>query len=89
MSRNGSTRVFAERLRQYREQRGLSRRDLADRLDVTAATVSNWELGRGFPMIRLREPLCVILGVSAKKLHLPPYNARDDDGKDDDTGAGD
>lgn len=79
MSRNGCTRVFAERLRYYREQRGWSRQDLATRMKVKAATVGNWELKKGFPEIRSRALLCTTLGVSAEDLHLPPYNAHDCD----------
>ncbi|HEX6540334.1 MAG TPA: helix-turn-helix transcriptional regulator [Ktedonobacterales bacterium] len=76
-SRNGSARVFAERLLQFRTRKGWSRRELAARMGVTDAAVGYWERGDGFPTIGLRPVLCKVLGVTAKDLHLPPYNADD------------
>jgi transcriptional regulator with XRE-family HTH domain len=71
---NGSTREFAGRLRQRREELNWTRQILADRMQVTVATVGNWERGIGFPEISSRERLCALLGKSAKELRLPPYN---------------
>jgi transcriptional regulator with XRE-family HTH domain len=42
---------FSERLRQLRRERGLTQRQLADRLNVTYQAVSKWENGRAAPDI--------------------------------------
>ncbi|WP_195228377.1 helix-turn-helix domain-containing protein [Lactococcus lactis] len=41
--------VFAERLTELREKRGLSKQALADLLEINRVTYSNWELGKARP----------------------------------------
>lgn len=72
--KNGDTTRFAQRLREYREQKHWSRQELATHIGVTPATVGNWENGRGFTKIGKRLQLCTLLGVTAKDLYLPPYD---------------
>lgn len=62
------TDTFSGRLRQLRAQRGLSRRDLAMRLGVSAITVWQWEAGRTLPRPANRKNLCRALGVAPKEL---------------------
>ena len=44
---------FAERLAAARQERGLTQRQLADRLGVTAQAVSKWETGGSLPDLEL------------------------------------
>lgn len=76
--RNGSTREFARRLRKRIKELHSNRRSLAIQMNVSVATVRNWENGKHFPAIHLRAKLCDELGMSAEELHLPPFNDKDE-----------
>ena len=64
---------------EMRKERGLTQRELAQKLSISDRTVSKWECGNGFPEISLMLPLCEILGVSVnellsgKRLHSDEY----------------
>lgn len=59
---------IGQRLATVREMRGLTQKDVADRFNISKATVSAWETGRGDPGIyRLRE-LAKLYGVSAESI---------------------
>ena len=51
-----------------RKEKGLTQRQLADRLMISDKTVSKWECGNGLPEVALMLPLCEILGVSVNEL---------------------
>lgn len=55
-------------IRALREKKGLTQKQLADRLSVSDKTVSKWETRRGLPDITLLEPLAAALGVSVAEL---------------------
>lgn len=55
-------------IRQLREKKGITQKDLADILCVSDKTISKWETGRGLPDISLLEPLAASLGVSLTEL---------------------
>ena len=57
--------AFVARLR---KEQGMTQKDLADRLHVTDKAVSKWETGKGFPDVKLLEPLAQVLGVSLVEL---------------------
>ena len=59
---------FAAFITQLRKERGLTQKELADRLNVTDKAVSKWETGKGFPDLKLLEPLARELGVSLVEL---------------------
>ena len=59
---------FGAFVAQLRKERGLTQRELADRLHVTDKAVSKWETGKGFPDLKLLEPLAQELGVSLVEL---------------------
>ncbi|HEX5548998.1 MAG TPA: helix-turn-helix domain-containing protein [Ktedonobacterales bacterium] len=75
--RNGSTCEFARRLAERLKELNWNRRVLAEKMDVSVATVGNWLRGLCFPEIGSRDRLCKLLGMSAKELHLPPFNDKD------------
>lgn len=77
VSRDGSPQEFARRLCARLKELHSNRRSLAIQMNVSEATVRNWENGKHFPAIRLRAKLCDELGMSAEELHLPPFNDKD------------
>ena len=63
-----SSYLTSDTIRGLREGRGLTQRQLAERLGVTDKAVSKWESGRGLPDISLVEDLSRELGVSVAEL---------------------
>ena len=59
---------FGQFVAQLRKEQGLTQKELADRLHVTDKAVSKWETGKGFPDLKLLEPLAEALGVSLVEL---------------------
>ena len=59
---------FGSFVAQLRKERGLTQKELAQRLPVTDKAVSKWETGRGFPDLKLLEPLAQTLEVSLVEL---------------------
>lgn len=59
---------FGAFVAQLRKEQGLTQKELADRLHVTDKAVSKWETGKGFPDVKLLEPLAQVLGVSLVEL---------------------
>lgn len=59
---------FGAFIAQLRKEQGLTQRELADKLNVTDKAVSKWETGKGFPDVKLLEPLARALGVSLVEL---------------------
>ena len=59
---------FGAFVAQLRKERALTQKELADRLRVTDKAVSKWETGKGFPDLKLLEPLAEALGVSLVEL---------------------
>lgn len=60
--------VSGEAIKALRERKGLTQKQLADRMLISDKTVSKWETERGLPDITLLEPLAVELGVSIAEL---------------------
>ena len=56
--------TFGAFLAETRRARGLTQRDLAERLHVTDKAVSRWERGVGLPDINTLEPLADALGAA-------------------------
>jgi transcriptional regulator with XRE-family HTH domain len=75
--RNGSTGEFPRCLQERLKELHWNRRVRAEKMEVSVATVGNWERGKNFPEIGSRERLCKLLGRSAKELRLPPFNEED------------
>ena len=59
---------FGAFIAQLRKEKNLTQKELADRLHVTDKAVSKWETGKGFPDVKLMEPLAQELGVSLVEL---------------------
>lgn len=54
--------------RRLRKEKGLTQKQIADKLGVVPKTISKWETGRGFPDVSALSQLSTILGVSEKSL---------------------
>jgi len=59
---------FAERLKELRNQRGLSQYKLADLLDVSPSTVAAWEVGRNEPNYDMLKKIADFFEVSVDYL---------------------
>lgn len=59
---------FGAFVAQLRKEQGLTQKELADKLNVTDKAISKWETGKGFPDVKLLEPLAQALGVSLVEL---------------------
>ncbi|MBQ4049613.1 MAG: helix-turn-helix transcriptional regulator, partial [Clostridia bacterium] len=55
-------------LRDLRKARGMTQKDVADRVGVVPKTVSKWETGHGFPDVSTISALADVLGVSERIL---------------------
>lgn len=53
---------------QTRKEKGLTQRELAEKLLISDKTVSKWECGNGLPEISLMMPLCEALGITVNEL---------------------
>lgn len=73
-------------LRQLREERGLSREQLAADLGISFGTLVNLEMGRNMPRIRLAEQLYGYFGVPLGAIDwespVTEYRARVSKGKE-------
>lgn len=67
-------KTLGERLRELRGEGDLSLRELGRRLDVSAAHLSDIELGRRYPSDELLEKLARALGTSSEALRA--YDTR-------------
>ena len=59
---------FGAFVAQLRKEQGFTQKELADQLNVTDKAVSKWETAKGFPDVKLLEPLAQALGVSLVEL---------------------
>jgi transcriptional regulator with XRE-family HTH domain len=69
-------KVFGARLRELREQAGLSQQQLADKAKLSQRGIANWELGLREPMFSMAVALATALEVPLEALleapeHIP------------------
>lgn len=65
---------MAENILQRRMMRGLSQKELAEKLGISAQAVSKWETGQSYPDISLLPKLCEVLEVDANSLFSEPIS---------------
>ena len=63
-----SAATFGPFVARVRAERGLTQRELAERLYVSDKTVSKWERGLSLPSVPLLVPLAEALGLSISEL---------------------
>lgn len=56
--------MIGEKIKALRKTRGLTQEQLAEKLGVQRATISNYEIGRRSPHLKELEKIASILGVS-------------------------
>ena len=59
---------IGNRIRKYRESRGLSQKELAQLINVSNSRVSNWEQGINRPDVDIFANICMVLKVSPSEL---------------------
>ena len=69
--KQNNTNSFGANLKALRKKSGLTQEELADRLEVTSKTISNWELGSFIPTVDDVKKLAEALGVSEQQLLAP------------------
>jgi transcriptional regulator with XRE-family HTH domain len=67
--------MLGAKLRELREQRDISLRELARRVDTSAAHISDIELGRRFPSDELLEKIAAVLSVPVEELEKYDHRA--------------
>lgn len=55
-------------IKELREKNKLTQLELAERLNVSDKTVSKWETAKGYPDIKLLEPIAKVFGISVTEL---------------------
>lgn len=60
--------TFGERLKKAREQAGINQIELAERMGITQASISQYEKGLRIPTPKNIEKFTVVLGVSKEDL---------------------
>jgi DNA-binding XRE family transcriptional regulator len=63
-----NTYVTGATIKQLRESRNLTQAKLAEKVGVSAKTISKWETAKGLPDISLLQPLSKALGISVIEL---------------------
>lgn len=59
---------IGSRIRKYREMQGLSQMELAQRIKVSSARLSNWEQGIHRPNADIIAKICQVLDISPSEL---------------------
>lgn len=63
-----ATSFFSERAKMLRQERGLSRAEMADRVGISVSTLGNYERGENSPDIDTLRKVCICLDVSSEYL---------------------
>ena len=69
MSDDSIKKNISKNITKYREQAGLSQKELAKRLGVAPSRVSNWETYANCPTIDILFEVCEVLGVSINDIY--------------------
>ncbi len=62
------TYTIGSKIKQYRELRKLSQKELASRIGISNSRLSNWEKGENRPDVDALKELCRVLNVSPSVL---------------------
>lgn len=60
--------ITGKMIKELRDKRGITQRELAEIINISDKTVSKWETGKGLPDIAIIEELAKALGVSITEL---------------------
>ncbi|MEE1085780.1 MAG: helix-turn-helix transcriptional regulator [Schaedlerella sp.] len=62
-------KTISQNITKYREEAGLSQKELAKRLSITPSRVSNWEQGANCPTIDMLFEVCKLLNISINDIY--------------------
>lgn len=65
--------VTGKTIKELREKRKLTQKELAENINVSDKTISKWETGKGLPDIGIMEELSKALGISIGELLTGEY----------------
>lgn len=65
--------INGKMIKELREKRGLTQKELANLIMVSDKTISKWETSKGLPDIGILEDLANALGVSVAELMMGQY----------------
>lgn len=65
----------SENIKKYRTKKGLTQKELATNINVTTATIQNYENNRRNPSIEVIKKIAEVLNVSTYELIGEPYEA--------------
>jgi GTP pyrophosphokinase len=69
-------RLYGSRLREMREARGLSQKELAEQLGITQVAISGWERGAREPDLEMMVRLAEFFGVGLTEFVEPAPRRR-------------
>ena len=69
-------------IKEAREKKAYTQKELADRLHVSDRAVSKWERGAGFPDVTLLEPISDELGITVQSLISGRPDSEETDGEE-------
>ena len=61
---------FGEKMVQWRENAGLTRKDFARKLNVSLTAVKNWETGHSTPKLTKYSEIAKVLGINVREMGL-------------------
>lgn len=60
--------MLSKKIKEYRQQNGLTQKDLAEKLFVSRSAVAKWEQGKGIPSKDILSNLCLIMNCTKDEL---------------------
>lgn len=69
-----SQNKIGEFIQQSRKAKGLTQKDLGDRIGVSDKTISKWENGNSVPDTSILNELCASLDINVNELFSPVKN---------------
>ncbi len=60
--------LIGKYIAEKRKKKGITQKELAERLNISEKTVSKWECGNGLPEVSLMQPVCKELGITVNEL---------------------
>ena len=66
--------IIGKKLKQLRKQRGMTQEDVAERVNITRSTISNYEIGRRTPNLKDLSELAAVFGVGLDYFGISPID---------------
>jgi transcriptional regulator with XRE-family HTH domain len=79
MQKEAKSMTFGQRLRQIRENKGITQKELAEKLNVTFQTISKWENSVTEPDISTIKEIAKLLNCSIEQLFNDSEEIKEDE----------